>query len=536
MVPVSNTRKLALVAVASAAALGLAACSSSSSGGTSSAAPASSTAPVASTPASSTPAASTPASSAPATTGTIKKGLVVYYIPKDTNNPYEVIADQGGAAALKELGGKVVVSSGTADTAAAQIPSIQAAIQAHADAIVIAGNDPKALVPGTRPGPGGWHQGGFLRLRRDLPQPLVHQPGGHQVHRDFRGRPPCQADQQQGEIAILSAAATATNQNAWIKYMKEQLHKYPNMKLVATVYGNDDPATSLTALQGLLTAYPNLRGHHLADHGRHLHRGAVPATAPGAQGQGDAHRSGSSVADEAVRPGRHGEGLRAVEPERPRLPRRLRSCGAGLRHVTARDRRHVQRRQARTATPSLPHGRHRTFGGPRPAHRVRRVERRRSSTSDHQPRRPGARAGPAPTGPAGTRWNTTKGGPMRRVCFRLQVRPDLARGVPRSATQHVWPDMLAALRDAGWHNYSLFLATTAARSATSSVDDFAAAQAAMAASRVNARWQAEMADFFVGLDGRPPDEGIASARPRSSISTDQARPSSPKRPTEEAGP
>jgi len=63
-----------------------------------------------------------------------------------------------------------------------------------------------------------------------------------------------------GEIAILSAAASATNQNAWIGYMKQQLKKYPNMKLVSTVYGNDDPATSLTVLQGLLSAYPNLRG------------------------------------------------------------------------------------------------------------------------------------------------------------------------------------------------------------------------------------------------------------------------------------
>ena len=63
-----------------------------------------------------------------------------------------------------------------------------------------------------------------------------------------------------GEIAILSAAATATNQNAWIGYMKDELKKYPNMKLVDTVYGNDDPATSLTVLQGLLTAHPNLKG------------------------------------------------------------------------------------------------------------------------------------------------------------------------------------------------------------------------------------------------------------------------------------
>ena len=63
-----------------------------------------------------------------------------------------------------------------------------------------------------------------------------------------------------GQIAILSAAASATNQNSWIVYMKQELAKYPNMKLVTTVYGNDDPATSLQVLQGLLSAYPNLRG------------------------------------------------------------------------------------------------------------------------------------------------------------------------------------------------------------------------------------------------------------------------------------
>ena len=63
-----------------------------------------------------------------------------------------------------------------------------------------------------------------------------------------------------GDIAILSAAASATNQNSWIKYMKEELKNYPKLKLVTTVYGNDDPATSLTVLQGLISAYPNLKG------------------------------------------------------------------------------------------------------------------------------------------------------------------------------------------------------------------------------------------------------------------------------------
>jgi rhamnose transport system substrate-binding protein len=205
----------------------------------------------------------TASSSASPTSSSVKKGLTVYYIPKDTQNPYEVIADQGGQAALSELGGKAVVSSGTADTAAAQIPSIQAAIQAHASAIVIAGNDPAALCPSLNQAA----QAGIKIVSFDSDVSCGSSPSHLFIN---------QANTQQigtsevdllakeigstGQIAILSAAASATNQNAWIGYMKQELKKYPNMKLVSTVYGNDDPATSLTVLQGLLSAYPNLRG------------------------------------------------------------------------------------------------------------------------------------------------------------------------------------------------------------------------------------------------------------------------------------
>jgi rhamnose transport system substrate-binding protein len=190
----------------------------------------------------------------------VKSGLLVYFIPKDTNNPYEVIADQGGTAALKELGGKVVVSSGTEDTAAAQIPSIQAAIQAHADAIVIAGNDPSALCPALGQASAAGIK--IVAFDSDVTCPnhlFINQANTEQIGTsevDLLAK----ALNSTGDIAILSAAATATNQNAWIGYMKQELSKYPNMHLVDTVYGNDDPATSLTVLQGLLTAHPNLAG------------------------------------------------------------------------------------------------------------------------------------------------------------------------------------------------------------------------------------------------------------------------------------
>ena len=94
-----------------------------------------------------------------------------------------------------------------------------------------------------------------------------------------------------------------------------------------------------------------------------------------------------------------------------------------------------------------------------------------------------------------------------RYCFLLQVRP--ARIVEyRERHRAVWPDMLAALRDAGWRNYSLHLRDDGLLVGYVECDDLAAAQAAMAATAVNTRWQAEMAPFFTGLDGRGPDESF----------------------------
>src|ERR1700759_2244257 len=65
-----------------------------------------------------------------------------------------------------------------------------------------------------------------------------------------------------GQIAILSATPNATNQNTWIKFMKDELSKpkYANMKLVKVAYGNDDDQKSFQETQGLLQAYPQLKG------------------------------------------------------------------------------------------------------------------------------------------------------------------------------------------------------------------------------------------------------------------------------------
>lgn len=84
---------------------------------------------------------------------------------------------------------------------------------------------------------------------------------------------------------------------------------------------------------------------------------------------------------------------------------------------------------------------------------------------------------------------------MERVCFQLQVRPDRLEEY-RVRHREVWPEMLDALREAGWHNYSLFLRDDGLLVGYVETDDFEAAQRAMAATEVNERWQRDMAAFF----------------------------------------
>ena len=91
---------------------------------------------------------------------------------------------------------------------------------------------------------------------------------------------------------------------------------------------------------------------------------------------------------------------------------------------------------------------------------------------------------------------------QHRVCFQLQVKPEL---IPEYRRRHaaVWPDMLLALKTTGWNNYSIFLREDGLLIGYFETASLAAAQAGMAATEVNARWQAEMGDFFVALDGAP---------------------------------
>ncbi|MBB3256807.1 rhamnose transport system substrate-binding protein [Paraburkholderia bannensis] len=192
----------------------------------------------------------------------IKEGLKIAFVPKQINNPYEVIADNGGMDAIKEFKGDGKVVGPSDAGASSQVSYINTLTTQRQDAIVIAANDANALVPYLKR---AMAQGIKVVTFDSDTAPEGRQIFVNQANAESIGRGQIQLVAKlmnnEGEFAILSATPNATNQNTWIKWMQEELKKpeYSKMKLVKIAYGNDDDQKSFVETQGLLQAYPNLK-------------------------------------------------------------------------------------------------------------------------------------------------------------------------------------------------------------------------------------------------------------------------------------
>jgi len=96
---------------------------------------------------------------------------------------------------------------------------------------------------------------------------------------------------------------------------------------------------------------------------------------------------------------------------------------------------------------------------------------------------------------------------MERVCFLLKVKSERLEEY-KERHKAVWPEMLEALRETGWRNYSLFLREDGLLVGYLETPDYLSALSGMAGREINQRWQREMAPFFEGLEGRRPDQGL----------------------------
>jgi rhamnose transport system substrate-binding protein len=170
--------------------------------------------------------------------GEIRIGLVA----KSLGNGFFVAVDKGAEEAAKQIGNvKIIFTGPTSTTAEGQIEVIQSLIDQHVDAIAISANDPDALVPICKRA----LQRGIKVMSYDS----AVSPGGRLVHLApssdaliGAALDKLAADSLpggKGQIALVSATPTSTNQNAWIAVMKQHLSEYPGLDLVATTYGND---------------------------------------------------------------------------------------------------------------------------------------------------------------------------------------------------------------------------------------------------------------------------------------------------------
>lgn len=188
--------------------------------------------------------------------------LNVAFLPKAVNNPYFDTAATGAQIAAGELGGQFKQVGPSEATGAAQVPFIQDLTTQGVSAIAVSAADPDAIAPALRAA----RQAGIKVVGYDSsPAPGAYDVFVNQADTQGIGQALVQmacdeAPGCAGEIAILSATSTATNQNAWIAVMQQTLQQpqFTGLVLVDTVYGNDDDQTSQQQAQGLLQAHPNL--------------------------------------------------------------------------------------------------------------------------------------------------------------------------------------------------------------------------------------------------------------------------------------
>ncbi|MGO4299450.1 rhamnose ABC transporter substrate-binding protein [Leifsonia sp. RAF41] len=194
--------------------------------------------------------------------GSGDKNYKITFLPKSLGNPYFDTSDKGGETAVTSFKGTYNQVGPTSTSADAQVSYINTLTQQQVGAIVLSANDPTAI-------------GSALTQAKSAGVKIVTFDSDTDAkYRDVfvnqataDGIAKVEVDTiakeigDSGEVAILSAAANATNQNAWIDLMKKDLAKnHPNIKLVDTVYGNDDDQTSFDKTAALLQTHPDLKG------------------------------------------------------------------------------------------------------------------------------------------------------------------------------------------------------------------------------------------------------------------------------------
>ncbi|MDN3497243.1 rhamnose ABC transporter substrate-binding protein [Planococcus sp. APC 4015] len=188
--------------------------------------------------------------------------LSITMLPKNLGNPYFDTSTGGAEEATEEFGGTFEEVGPTEASPTSQVQYIQTAAQQGAGGLIVSANDPEALCDALDEA----RSAGVKVVTfdsdtnpecRDLFINQATSEGIAKVQVDLIAEQIGDA----GQIAVLSASANATNQNAWIEMMEEELAaNHPDIELVEVVYGDDDDQTSFDKTAALLQTYPELKG------------------------------------------------------------------------------------------------------------------------------------------------------------------------------------------------------------------------------------------------------------------------------------
>ncbi|MGH8880410.1 MAG: substrate-binding domain-containing protein, partial [Stackebrandtia sp.] len=186
----------------------------------------------------------------------------IAFLPKNLGNPYFEASDAAAEKAIKDFGGSYKEVGPSEPTAEGQVTYINTLTQQGVGAIVLSANDTNALCDALEEA----RDAGIKVVTFDSDvdakcrDAYVSASTPKLIARNQIDLIAEQVDGK-GEIAVLSATANATNQNAWIKEMKPYLKsEYPDMELVDVVYGDDDDQTSYDKTEALLSSHPDLAG------------------------------------------------------------------------------------------------------------------------------------------------------------------------------------------------------------------------------------------------------------------------------------
>ncbi|QWC86241.1 rhamnose ABC transporter substrate-binding protein [Nocardioidaceae bacterium] len=194
--------------------------------------------------------------------GSSEEQVSVTMLPKNLGNPYFDTSTQGARAAAQQVGAEFEEVGPQEATPDAQVQYINTAAQQGRDALILSANDPSAVCDALDQA----RSAGTAIVTFDSDtEPECRDLFINQATAEGIASAQVELIAEQidgdGQIAILSASANATNQNTWIDLMREQIESdYPDIELVDVVYGNDDDQESFDKTAALLQSNPDLEG------------------------------------------------------------------------------------------------------------------------------------------------------------------------------------------------------------------------------------------------------------------------------------